>query len=42
MQRAELVIAGTTVEQATDFIYIGNVISEFKTGITTKMSTSVD
>jgi hypothetical protein len=37
IQRAKIVIDGTIIEQVTDFIYLGNIISEFKTAITTKI-----
>jgi hypothetical protein len=35
IQRAKVVIDDTIIEEVTDFIYLGNMISELKTDITT-------
>ena len=37
IQRANIVTDGTIIEQLTDFICLGNMTSEFKTDITTKI-----
>jgi hypothetical protein len=37
LQRSKIVIGDTINEQVTEFMYVGNMISEFKTDITTKI-----
>jgi hypothetical protein len=37
IQGSKIVIYHTIIEQVTDFIYLGNMISEFKTDITIKI-----
>jgi hypothetical protein len=36
IQRAKTILRDTIIDQVTDFMYLGNMISEFKTGITKK------
>jgi hypothetical protein len=37
VQRAKIVIGDTVIEEVADFMYLGNMISEFKTYITIRI-----
>jgi hypothetical protein len=37
IQRAKIVIGDTVIEEVADFMYLGNMISEFKTDITIRI-----